>query len=113
MPGCVLAVLELAIARSVRSGPTLRLAKEAGAGDVRPDTLGKSLAQHAAFLADRGVTYRRERTRRGSVVTLEADSRCRCGRCDTSPDAPPAPATPATRATYATTPTGQQALPGL
>lgn len=82
--------------------------------DVSPDALGKRLAQHSAFLAERGVTYRRERTRVGSVITLEAGPGGTCGTCGTYADTPAGPATRATRATEADrSPLGQQTLPGM
>lgn len=114
VPGCVLAVLGLALSKGRWSGSTTLLAEEANVGDVSPDALGKRLAQHSAFLAERGVTYRRERTRVGSVVTLEADPGGTCGTCGTSRDAPPGPATRATRATEPhRLAMGQQTLPGM
>ena len=114
VPGCVLAVLELALSRGRWSGSTTLLAEEARVVDVSPDALGKRLAQHSAFLAERGVAYRRERTRVGSVVTLEADPGGTCGTCGTSADTPAGPATRATRATEPNRLTmEQQTLPGM
>ncbi|MBQ6491319.1 MAG: AAA family ATPase [Atopobiaceae bacterium] len=114
VPGCVLAVLELALSRGRWSGSTTLLAEEARGVDVSPDALGKRLAQHSAFLAERGVAYRRDRTRAGSVVTLESGPGGTCGTCGTSPDAAQIPATRATRATEANrSPLGQQTLPGM
>lgn len=113
VPECVLAVLSFALSEGRWSGTTSRLAEAARVGDVSPDALGKRLAQHAALLAEKGVEYRRERTRAGSVVTLEAPGGT-CGTCGTSGDAPPSPATRATRATSAQEPpNAQQLLPGF
>ena len=41
-----------------------------GAEGVSVAAFGKHLAQHAGFMADRGIEYRRQHTRTGTILTL-------------------------------------------
>ncbi len=75
VPDCVLSVLSMALERGSWRGSAAELAADAGVPDVSPAALGKRLAQHRSFLSERGVSYGREHTRTGNVITLEAPPR--------------------------------------
>lgn len=51
-------------------GTPTKLLGEIGAEGVSVAAFGKHLAEHSAFMADRGVGYKRARTREGTVLTL-------------------------------------------
>ena len=51
-------------------GTSTDLLEAVGAEGVSVAAFGKHLAQHAGFMADRGVEYRRQHTRTGTILTL-------------------------------------------
>ena len=51
-------------------GTPTKLLCEVGAEGVSVAVFGKHLAEHSAFMADRGISYKRKRMREGTVLTL-------------------------------------------
>ena len=51
-------------------GTPTKLLGEIGAEGVSVAAFGKHLAEHSAFMAGRGISYQRARTREGTVLTL-------------------------------------------
>lgn len=51
-------------------GTATDLLEGIGAEGVSVAAFGKHLAQHAGFMADRGIEYRRQHTRTGTILTL-------------------------------------------
>ncbi|MEG2212211.1 MAG: AAA family ATPase [Raoultibacter sp.] len=77
VPDAVLRVLDfMATHPGAWQGTATGLIADAGIGDVSVAVLGKYLAQHQAFLRERGITYTRRHMRSGNILALEHSS---CG----------------------------------
>lgn len=71
VPDDVLRVIDFMTTRpSLWQGTPTDLLDEIGAEGVSVAAFGKHLAEHASFMADRGVGYQRKRVREGTVLTL-------------------------------------------
>ncbi len=71
VPDAVLRVLDFMATRPCDwQGTTTKLIEEAGIDGVSVAVLGKYLAQHSPFLAERGISYDRRHVREGNIITL-------------------------------------------
>ena len=71
VPDCVLRVLDyMGTRQEAWEGTASRLMDDAGIEDVRSNSFGKYLAQHAGFLRSRGIEYGRKHTNQGNVLSL-------------------------------------------
>ncbi len=111
VPECVLAVLSFALAAERWSGTASALAEAVGVVGMSPAVLGKRVAQHSGFLGEKGVSFSREHTRGGNVITLSREG----GEgCEGTPGAIPLPSLPSQPSQSAPlAPPEQQLLPGF